>query len=45
MALSDQMKHRKKYDTLVELDLDPIEWRSYIILNERGEPVYEKDWF
>jgi type I restriction enzyme R subunit len=44
-ALADQMKHRQKYDALVELDLaDPIEWRSYIILTERGEPVYEREY-
>jgi type I restriction enzyme R subunit len=44
-ALADQMKHRTQYGTLVELDLaDPIEWRSYIILDERGEPVYEKEY-
>jgi type I restriction enzyme R subunit len=44
-ALADQMKHREKYNPLVEMDLaDPIEWRSYIILTERGEPVYEKEY-
>ena len=44
-ALAGQMKHRTRYGTLVELDLaDPIEWRSYIILNERDEPVYEKEY-
>jgi len=44
-TLAGQMKHREKHHPLVELDLaDPIEWRSYIILTERGEPVYEREY-
>ena len=44
-ALASQMKNRRKEDTLIELDLgDVIEFRSYIILDERGEPVYAQEY-
>ncbi|HUT20156.1 MAG TPA: DEAD/DEAH box helicase family protein, partial [Anaerolineae bacterium] len=44
-TLAGQMKHRTRHAPLVQLDLaDPIEWRSYIILTERGEPVYEREY-
>ena len=44
-ALADQMKYRTRHNLTMELDLaDPIEWRSYIILTEQGEPVYEREY-
>jgi len=44
-ALAGQMKNRRKEETLVNLDLgDVIEFRSYIILDERGEPVYAQEY-
>jgi type I restriction enzyme R subunit len=44
-ALADQMKNRRKEETLVKLDLgDVIELRSYIILDEKGEPVYAQEY-
>ncbi len=44
-ALASQMKNRRKEETLVKLDLgDVIEFRSYIILDERGEPVYAQEY-
>ncbi len=44
-TLASQMKNRRKEETLVKLDLgDVIEFRSYIILDERGEPVYAQEY-
>jgi len=44
-SLASQMKNRRKEETLVKLDLgDVIEFRSYIILDERGEPVYAQEY-
>jgi len=45
-TLAAQMKHRTRRDgPPLPLDLfDPVEWRSYIILGERDEPVYEKEY-
>ena len=42
---ANQMKNRRKEETLVKLDLgDVIEFRSYIILDEGGEPVYAQEY-
>ena len=45
-TLAAQMKHRTRRDgPPLPLDLfDPVEWRSYIILTGRDEPVYEKEY-
>jgi len=44
-TLASQMKNRRKEATLVKLDLgDVIEFRSYIILDEGGEPVYAQEY-
>jgi len=44
-ALAGQMKHRRREDALVQLDLgDVIEFRSYIILGQQGEPVYAQEY-
>jgi len=44
-ALAGEMKNRRKEEALLELDLpDVIEIRSYIILDQQGEPIYAEEY-